>query len=65
MACLQRLRQLRFLERQVCDLKKTFGEATENEKNAVSHRGRAVEKLKLYLRDKNPNFDRTLVFNKK
>lgn len=47
------------------DLKKTFGEATEAEKNSVSHRGRAVEKLKLYLRDKNPNFDRTLVFNKK
>ncbi len=47
------------------DLKKTFGQATEEEKNAVSHRGRAVEKLKLYLREKNPNFDRTLVFNKK
>ena len=47
------------------DLKKTFGEATENEKNAVSHRGRAVEKLKKYLDEKNPNFDRTLVFNKK
>lgn len=47
------------------DLQKTFGEATEEEKNSVSHRGRAVEKLKLYLRDKNPNFDRTLVFNKK
>lgn len=27
------------------DLKKTFGEATEDEKNAVSHRGRAIEKL--------------------
>ena len=47
------------------DLKKTFGEATEAEKNSVSHRGRAVEKLKLYLREKNPDFDRTLVFNKK
>ncbi len=47
------------------DLHKTFGEATEEEKNAVSHRGRAVEKLKAYLREKNPNFDRTLVFNKK
>ena len=47
------------------DLKKTFGEASETEKNTVSHRGRAVEKLKLYLREKNPNFDRTLVFNKK
>ena len=48
------------------DLKKTFGEATEEEKNSVSHRGRAVEKLKAYLSEnKNPNFDRTLVFNKK
>lgn len=47
------------------DLKKTFGEATEKEKNSVSHRGRAVEKLKSYLDEKNPNFDRTLVFNKK
>ena len=27
------------------DLKKTFGEATEEEKNSVSHRGRAVAKL--------------------
>lgn len=47
------------------DLKKTFGEATEQEKNSVSHRGRAIQKLKEYLREKNPNFDRTLVFNKK
>ena len=28
------------------DLKKTFGEATEEEKNRVSHRRRAIEKLK-------------------
>ena len=27
------------------DLKKTFGEATESEKNSVSHRGRALEKI--------------------
>ncbi|HAJ77455.1 MAG TPA: non-canonical purine NTP pyrophosphatase, RdgB/HAM1 family [Clostridiales bacterium] len=27
------------------DLKKTFGESTEEEKNSVSHRGRAVKKL--------------------
>ena len=27
------------------DLKKTFGESTEEEKNSVSHRGRAVQKL--------------------
>ncbi len=31
------------------DLKKTFGEATETEKNSVSHRGRAIEKLRLWL----------------
>lgn len=50
------------------ELKKTFGQATEAEKNSVSHRGRAVEKLKAYLQnsqEKNPNFDRTVVFNKK
>ena len=28
------------------DLKKTFGEATEEEKNSVSHRGRAIQLLK-------------------
>lgn len=28
------------------DLQKTFGEATEEEKNSVSHRGRAIEKMK-------------------
>ena len=27
------------------DLKKTFGEATEEEKNSVSHRGRAIESM--------------------
>ena len=27
------------------DLKKTFGEASEEEKNSVSHRGRAIEKM--------------------
>lgn len=27
------------------DLNKTFGEATEEEKNSVSHRGRAIEKM--------------------
>ena len=27
------------------DLKKTFGEATEDEKNSVSHRGRAIKEL--------------------
>ena len=40
------------------------GEATEAEKSAVSHRGRAVEGLKKFLDSKNPNFDRTLKFNK-
>lgn len=34
------------------DLQKTFGESTEEEKNSVSHRGRAVEKLKNYLTKK-------------
>ena len=46
------------------DLKKTFGEATEEEKDSVSHRGRAVVELKEFLKNKNPNFDRTLKFNK-
>lgn len=47
------------------DLQKTFGEATEEEKDAVSHRGRAVAKLKEFLTSNdNPNFDRTLKFNK-
>lgn len=47
------------------DLKKTFGEATETEKDAVSHRGRAVAELVGWLSDKsNPNFDRTVKFNK-
>ena len=31
------------------DLNKTFGEATEAEKDSVSHRGRAIEELKKYL----------------
>ena len=31
------------------DLNKTFGEATEDEKNSVSHRGRSVEELKKWL----------------
>ena len=31
------------------ELNKTFGEATEEEKNKVSHRGRAIEKLKAEL----------------
>ncbi len=31
------------------DLNKTFGEATEEEKNAVSHRRKAVDELKDYL----------------
>lgn len=48
------------------DLGKTFGEATEKEKDSVSHRGRAVSELKEFLdsQNKNPNFDRTVVFNK-
>lgn len=35
------------------DLNKTFGQATEEEKDAVSHRGRAVEKLKEFLDSQN------------
>ena len=31
------------------DLKKTFGEATEQEKNSVSHRFRALKQIKKYL----------------
>lgn len=31
------------------DLNKTFGQASEDEKNSVSHRARALEKLKEYL----------------
>lgn len=47
------------------DLEKTFGEATEEEKDAVSHRGRAIAKLKEFLESTdNPNFDRTVKFNK-
>ena len=34
------------------DLGKTFGEATADEKNAVSHRGRALENLKTELKNK-------------
>lgn len=34
------------------DLHKSFGEASKDEKDSVSHRGRAVESLKEYLRDK-------------
>ena len=47
------------------DLQKTFGEATAEEKDAVSHRGKAAESLKSWLGDtSSPNFDRTLKFNK-
>ena len=34
------------------DLGKTFGEATAEEKNSVSHRGRAIQKLKEFLEKK-------------
>lgn len=34
------------------DLKKTFGEATPEEKNAVSHRGRAITQLKAWLENR-------------
>lgn len=37
------------------DLNKTFGEATDDEKNYCSHRGRALEKLINYLETKHDN----------
>ncbi len=47
------------------DLQKTFGEATEKEKDAVSHRGRAIASLVEYLNDNsNPNFSVKVNFNK-
>lgn len=47
------------------DLKKTFGEATEEEKNQVSHRSRAIEKFKHFLQNKNPNLKYIVEYNKK
>lgn len=35
------------------EIRKTFGEATEDEKNRVSHRGRALEKLKKLISEDN------------
>lgn len=46
------------------DLNKTFGEATKEEKDRVSHRGRAVEAFKKWLTPSNPNFSRFVSFNK-
>ncbi len=46
------------------DLEKTFGEATEKEKGAVSHRAKAVEGFKKWLTPTNPNFSRFVNFNK-
>lgn len=46
------------------ELGKTFGEATEEEKDSVSHRARAVEAFKKWLVPSNPNFSRTVTFNK-
>ena len=46
------------------DLDKTFGEATEKEKDAISHRARAVEAFKKWLTPTNPNFSRFVNFNK-
>ena len=47
------------------ELGKTFGEATETEKDSVSHRARAVEQFKKWLVPSNPNFSRTVTFNNK
>ena len=46
------------------DLDKTFGEATSKEKDAVSHRAKAVESFKKWLTPTNPNFSRFVNFNK-
>lgn len=46
------------------DLKMTFGEATEEEKGAVSHRGRAIEKFKHWLKKTNPNYKYIVEYNK-
>ena len=47
------------------DLKMTFGEATEEEKNAVSHRSRAIEKFKHFMSKSNPNLKYIVEYNKK
>ena len=46
------------------DLRKTFGEATSEEKDRVSHRAKAVEGFKKWLTPTNPNFSRFVNFNK-
>lgn len=46
------------------DLQKTFGEATKEEKDSVSHRARAVEAFKKWMIPSNPNFSRHVTFNK-
>lgn len=40
----------------VLELKKSFAELSIKEKNHLSHRGQALEKLALWLREKNINF---------
>lgn len=47
------------------DLKKTFGEATEEEKNSVSHRKRALDKFKHFLNNDKPNLKYIVEYNKK
>lgn len=46
------------------NLNKTFGEATEEEKDKVSHRGRAIQKLKHFLEKTNPNYKYIVEYNK-
>lgn len=46
------------------ELDKTFGQATKEEKDRVSHRARAVEAFKKWNTPTNPNFSRHVSFNK-
>lgn len=46
------------------ELDKTFGEASKEEKDRVSHRAKAVENFKKWLIPTNPNYSRFVNFNK-
>lgn len=47
------------------ELNQTFAEATEAEKDSVSHRGRAIEKFKHWAKHSNPNYKYIVEYNKK